>query len=80
MTIVFRTDNTYTLTANAMGLEGGESGTYTGSGNQVTMTPQICTVLGTPQACEGTSPTTATIAGNQLIFPGPDKATILTRS
>ena len=80
MTIVFRSDNTYTLTANAMGLEGGEAGTYTGSGNQVTMTPQICTVLGTPQACEGASPTTATISGDQLIYPGPDRATIFTKS
>jgi hypothetical protein len=75
MSITFKADNSYSLLVSVM--DGGiptvlvtETGTYTVSGNSVTMTGTGCMALGMTVACG--EPKTGTVSGNQMTIPDDD--------
>jgi hypothetical protein len=68
---VFNANNTFTLDAGGLATM---NGTYTYSGNTVTMTATSCTVLGQPSSDCG-DPTTGTVSGNTMTMDNGDGTT-----
>jgi hypothetical protein len=71
MTIVVNSNNTFTMDLSGVSTM---SGTYTLSGNQITLTYTGCTIFGLPSTDCG-DPDVGTVSGNQMTIPNNDGST-----